>query len=97
MNATQQIPVVSPDAGDPVALQDPSSPASIMKRAKAMEVQTAADRKYDATPPQPLAEEEQRPREGFQDCDKEYHEITQGLLLATSVLLLLYAIAPNQG
>lgn len=90
MNATQQIPIISSDAGDPVALQDPSSPASIMKRAKAMEAQTAADRKYDATPPPPQ-------KEGFQDCDKEYHEITHGLLLATSVLLLLYAVAPNQG
>ena len=89
MNAIQQIPVISPDAGDPVALQDPSSPASIMKRAKAMEAQTVADTRYDATPPPR--------REGFQDCTKEYHEITHGLLLATSVLLLLYAVAPNQG
>ena len=88
MNPIQQIPIVSSDAGDPVALQDPSSPASIMKRAKSMEAQTAADRKYDAAPP---------PREGFQDCTSEYHEISQGLFLAASVLLILYAVAPNQG
>lgn len=87
MNATQQIPVVSPDAGDPVALQDPSSPASIMKRAKSMEAQTAADTQYDATPPPRL--------EGFQDCRTDSHEITHGLLIATSVLLLLYAVAPD--
>jgi hypothetical protein len=88
MNASQQIPIISPDAGDTNALQDPNSPASIMKKAKEMEAQTAADRKFDATAP---------PREGFEDCNETPHEITHALLLATSVLLLLYAAAPNQG
>jgi hypothetical protein len=59
-----------------------------MKKAKEMEAQTAADRKFDATAP---------PREGFEDCNETPHEITHALLLATSVLLLLYAAAPNQG
>ena len=95
MNAIQQIPVISSDAGDPVALQDPSSPASIMKRAKALESQSSADRKYDASPPAPLTKSQTK--EGFEDCTKEYHEITQGILIATSVLLILYAVAPNQG
>lgn len=88
MNAIQQIPIISPDAGDTIALQDPNSPASIMKKAKEMEAQSAADRKFDATAP---------PREGFQGCEEKTHEITHALFLATSVLLLLYAAAPNQG
>jgi hypothetical protein len=53
-----------------------------------MEVQSTADRKFDASAP---------PREGFQDCDSEYHEIVHALLLASSILLFLYAAAPNQG
>ena len=88
MNTLQEIPIISPDAGDTSALQDPNSPASIMKKAKEMEVQSTADRKFDASAP---------PREGFQDCDSEYHEIVHALLLASSILLFLYAAAPNQG
>ncbi len=88
MNASQEIPIISSDAGDISALQDPNSPASIMKKAKEMEAQSTADRKFDASAP---------PREGFQDCDSQYHEITHALLLASSVLLFLYAAAPHQG
>jgi hypothetical protein len=88
MNATKEIPVVSSDAGDPVALQDPNSPASIMKKAKEMEAQSTADKKYDATAP---------PREGFEDCTDGTAGILHSLLLASSVLLILYAVAPNQG
>lgn len=86
MNATQQIPVVSSDAGDKVALANPNSPASLMKKSKELEAQSSADMKYDATAPPP---------EGFQNCDTEYHETVNALLLAASVLLLLYAGAPN--
>ena len=87
MNATQQIPIVTSDAGDKVALEDPNSPASIMKKSKEMEAQSAADMKYDAKAP---------PREGFQDCTDTYNEIAHSLFLASAVLLLLYAAAPNQ-
>ena len=87
MNATKQIPVVTSDAGDQIALQDPNSPASIMKKAKEMEVQSSVDMKYDA----------QAAKEGFEGCSEKYHEITHALFLATSVLLILYAAAPNQG
>lgn len=88
MNTLQQIPIISPDAGNRSVLQDPNSPASLMKKAKEIEAQVDADRKFDATAP---------PREGFVDCSEKPHEITHALFLATSVLLFLYAAAPNQG
>ena len=92
MNAMQEVPVISPDAGDTTALANPNSPASIMKRAKEQQAQSAADMKYDATAPPP---------EGFQGVVVEwedpnrYHEIIHGLLLAASVALFLYAAAPG--
>lgn len=93
MNTLQEIPVVSADAGDIAALNDPNSPASIMKKAKSQEVQSAADMKYDAVAP---------PRvDGFQGCVVEWEsptkekEITSSLFLASAVLLLLYAVAPE--
>ena len=86
MNPVQEVGIVSSDAGDPKALQDPNSPASIMKKAKEQQAQSAADMKYDATVPA---------REGFQACDNKYHEVVQSLFLASSVLLLLYAASPS--
>lgn len=94
MNAPKMIPVVSPDAGSPGALQDPNSPESIMKKAREMEVQSGADMKYDATAParveafggDVIVVWEQR---------KKQHEITLGLFLASSILLFLYAAAPE--
>jgi hypothetical protein len=93
MNLSRDVPVVSSDAGDISALKDPNSAASIMKKAKGQEVQSAADMKYDATPPPPV--------EGFQGCVVEWentqrpHEIIKSLFLASSVLLFLYAVAPE--
>lgn len=93
MNIAREIPVVSPDAGDTTALNDPNSPASIMKKAKTQEIQSAADMKYDAVAPPPI--------EAFQNCVVEWedtkrkHDITKSLFLAASVLLVLYAVAPE--
>jgi hypothetical protein len=86
MQATAEIPIISSDAGDPMALKDPNSPASIMKKAKEQEAQSAADMKYDAEAP---------PRvEGFEG-PTNYHEVVHSLFLASSVVLLLYFAAPN--
>lgn len=88
MNPVQEVGIVSSDAGDPKALQDPNSPASIMKKAKEQQAQSVADMKYDA-------------REGFQACVVEwegrdkYHEVVQSLFLASAVLLFLYAASPS--
>ena len=92
MNATAEIPIVSADAGDPIALSNPNSPASLAKKAREQESQTGADCKYDETPPERLAQ-------GFQNytlCDKEDLKLTgAGTFLSLSILLLLYAVAPN--
>ena len=90
---TQQIPVIYADAGNKMVLSDPNSPESIIKRAKEQEAQSGADTKYDATPPPRL--------ENFQDVTivwtNNIHEkeVTLGLFLASAVLLLLYAAAPE--
>ena len=86
MQVTSEIPIISSDAGDPVALKDPNSPASIMKKAKEQEAQSAADKKYDAEAPARV--------EGFEDSPN-YHEVIHSLFLASSVLLLLYFAAPT--
>jgi hypothetical protein len=93
MNTLREIPIISSDAGDASALQNPNSPASIIKKARDQEVQSAADMKYDATAPARL--------EAFQNCVVEWeapsnaHEITHSLFLASAALLLLYAAAPE--
>lgn len=93
MNTLREIPVISSDAGDLNALKNPNSPASIMKKAKDQEAQSAADMKYDATAPPRL--------ESFQNCVVEWdkpskvHEITHSLFLASAALLILYAAAPQ--
>lgn len=94
MKLLQEVPIISSDAGDPIALRDPSSPASLMKKAKDQEAQSAADMKYDAQAP---------PRvESFTSCVVEWesqdktHEILHSLFLAASVVLILYAVAPSQ-
>ncbi len=93
MNATREIPIISPDAGDRRALSDPNSPASIMKRAKEQESQSAADMKYDAQPPPRI--------EGYTQYveviwEKPYRkESIAGLFLASAVLLFMYAAAPD--
>lgn len=86
--ASTNIPVVSADAGDPQALKEPNSPASIMKKAQASESQSAADTKFDAPPP---------PREGFRSYDRhaESKGIFEALFLASASLLLLYKAAPE--
>lgn len=92
MNPAREVPIISSDAGDTVALQDPNSPASIMRKAKQQETQSAADMKYDAEVPPP---------EGFESCTVEWgkpdttHESIHALLLATAALLFFYAAAPN--
>lgn len=93
MNPVREVPIISADAGDPKALQDPNSPASLMKKAKLQEAQSAADMKYDAAAPKRL--------ESFEDCVVEwdppnnFHTISHSLFLASAVLLLFYAAAPN--
>lgn len=91
MNASVQIPVVSADAGDPVALSNPNSPASLAKKAKEQESQTAADGLYDETAPE---------RQGFADLsiciEQERREAGAGLFLSLAALLLLYAVAPSE-
>jgi hypothetical protein len=92
MNPVREVPIISSDAGDTIALQDPTSPASIMKKAKQQEAQSAADMKYDAQAP---------PAEGFENCVVEWekpdtsNEIIHALFLASAVALLLYAAAPT--
>lgn len=91
MNATVQIPIVSPDAGDPVALSDPNSPASLAKKAREQESQSGADTLYDQPPP---------PRVdafiNYSPCFVDELRITgAGLFMSMGVLFLLYAVAPN--
>lgn len=57
METAHQIPVISGDAGNPEALSNPNSPASIMKKLKETNAQTAADTKYDAAPPPRVSKE----------------------------------------
>jgi hypothetical protein len=99
MNRTQPVPIVTADAGDPNALADPNSPASLARQAKQQQTQAAADAKYDAAPPPPGAPE------GFatevivtfeNGVRKQQKEITSGLFLSLSVLLALYALAPSE-
>lgn len=107
MSTSEEVPIVSSDAGDQMALMDPNSPASIAKRAKEQAAQTGTDTKFDPTPP---------PREGYTDIqaspysDRIITEFTvipytetvlssretiAATLVTTAVLLILYAIAPN--
>jgi len=92
MNATTQIPVITPDAGDPKALSDPNSVASIMKKAKEQQSQTGADTKYDSAPPERIPQPQ-----GFEDygscLEEKVKETGAGLFLSLSILLLLYAAA----
>ena len=93
MNPVREVPVISADAGDSKALLDPNSPASLMKKAKLQEAQSAADMKYDAEAPKRL--------ENFENCvvewepPNQFHTISHALFLASAVVLLLYAAAPN--
>jgi hypothetical protein len=94
MNATVQIPIVSPDAGDPVALSDPNSPASLAKRAREQESQSGADTLYDQPPPSRVSQ-----AQGFINytpCFIDELRITgAGLFISLGALFLLYAVAPN--
>ena len=84
-----QIPIVSADAGNPQALSDPNSPASIMKKAKEGHAQSVADTKYDAPPP---------PREGEGYANYEpsnRKEIIAGFLVSSAFVLFLYSVAPQ--
>ncbi len=92
MNATVQIPVVSPDAGDPIALSNPNSPASLAKRSREQEAQSSADTLYDQPPPP-------RVNQGFMNyspCFLDELRVTgAGLFMSVGALFLLYAVAPN--
>lgn len=96
MNASVQIPVVSADAGDPIALSNPNSPASLAKKAKEQQSQTAADGKYDETPPERVP---QGSSQGFLDMsvctEQDKREAGAGIFMSLAMLLLLYAAAPN--
>lgn len=94
MNAAVAIPIVSPNAGSPGVLADPLSPESIMKKAKEQEVQGSADMKYDADAP-PRVEAFGGDVIVVWESKKREKEITLGLFLASSILLLLYAAAPD--
>lgn len=97
MDKAQAVPIVSANAGDPNALADPFSPASLVRLAKKQQTQAAADAKYDAPAPPPA-------KEGF-DTEvimyysdpqaKRQREITSGLFMAASILLAMYALAPT--
>ena len=89
------VPVITPDAGEAAALQDPNSPASIAKRAREMESQSGADMKYDARPPARVEPYQNWVEIQWDGEETKAKEITMALFLASSVLLLLYAAAPN--
>ena len=80
------IPVVTADAGDPVALSNPNSIASIMKRASEQRSQTVADTKYDATPPARI--------EPYTNIQANIHtnikDTGASFLLSASILLVIY-------
>lgn len=84
-----QVPIISADAGNPQALSEPNSPASIMKKAKESHAQSVADTKYDAKPP---------PREGEGYANYEpsnRKEIIAGFLVSSAFVLFLYSVAPQ--
>ena len=92
--STADSPNISANAGDEAALSNPNSPESISRRAKQAEVQSAADQRYDAPPPERTS--------GFLDYivqwddeRKRSSEITTGLFLAMGTLLFLYKAAPD--
>lgn len=95
MNTAQEIPIVTPDAGDTNEQVDPNSPAAIAKRARFMETQSGADTKYDAKPPARVEPFENWVTIQWDGEETQAKEITFALFLATSVLLFLYAAAPN--
>ena len=83
-----QVPIISPDAGNPEALTYPKSPASLAKKAKQAEIQSVADTKYDAKPAL-------RKGEGFANYSpNNKKEIVAGFLISSAFLLFLYSIAP---
>ena len=94
MNTASYQPVITADAGDPAALSDPNSPASIMKKAKEQEAQSNADTKYDTTPP-PRIDNFTDWVEIQWDGHHKSQETITGMFLALSVLLFLYAAAPS--
>jgi hypothetical protein len=87
MNAAREIPIVSSDAGNPQVLANPTSAASIMKRALEQQSQTQADMKYDSPPPTRV--------ESFQNQSMDSETTLLSLFLASSVLLFLYKVAPD--
>ncbi len=94
MNATVQIPVISPDAGNPAALADPNSPESLAKRSREQESQAGADTTYDQPPPERIPQTQAF--EDYTPCLKDELRVTgAGLFLSLGCLFLLYAAAPN--
>jgi hypothetical protein len=92
MNATVQMPIISPDAGDPVALSNPNSPESLVKKAREQEAQSGADTLYDQPPPPRV----DQPFQDYTPCLVDELRITgAGLFMSLGALLLLYAVAPN--
>lgn len=91
----KDIPIITPDAGDTTAQADPNSPASIAKRARELESQSAADMKYDARAPPRVEAYEDWIAIQWDGEETKSKEITMALFLTTAVILLLYAAAPN--
>ncbi len=47
MQVSRDVPVVTPNGANPTSYLDPTSPESLLKKTKEIEVQTATDQKYD--------------------------------------------------
>jgi hypothetical protein len=92
---TQDVPVVSADAGTNQEQQDPTSPAMLARRSKFVEIQSSADMKYDATAPPRVETFQNWVTIQWDNEETRAQEITLGFFLASAVLLLLYAAAPN--
>ena len=89
--STADAPNISANAGDEKALSNPNSPESISRKAKAAEVQSAEDQRYDAKP----AERFQDYIVVWEDDRRRSMEITSGLFLALGTLLFLFKAAPD--
>lgn len=91
----REVPIVSPDAGNPAVQEDANSPNNILRKAKELESQSGADTKYDATPPPRVEGYQGNVEVVWADDETQAKEITLALFLTSAVILLLYAAAPN--
>lgn len=98
--AAAPIPILSANAGDPLALANPNSPESLIKLSTEQQTQAGVDTKFDAQMPN------EKKKEGFQitreyDVPVEYSEgservnqnIPPAIFLTLGILLVLYSVA----